>query len=211
MKECAELYKEKTGVDVVVTAGPVEQWIQSAQNDADLVYGGADYMLAQFALDYPGFLVTDSSVELYDRAIGILVRPGNPKHLQSIKDLAKPSVKLLDVNGAGQVGAWEDLAGKDHLITALSANITISVQNTALGVKAWNAQPDLDAWITFESWAKRMPGKVQLVRLPKAERLYRGTPIGVAARSIQLAKAHAFINFLKTPAAHAVFIKWGWR
>jgi len=211
MKECADLYKKQTGINVLVTAGPERQWFQSAQNDADLIYGGADYMLSQFALEHLGFLLPNTRAELYDRAIGILVRPGNPKHLQSLDDLARPGVRLLDVDGAGQVGVWEDLAGRKGLIGALQVNIAASVQNTALGIEAWNAHPDLDAWITFESWAKRMPDKVQLVRLPEAERLYRGTPIEVAARSSQPVKAQEFIDFLKTPVAHAVFVKWGWR
>ncbi len=211
MKECADLYKKQTGIDVLVTAGPEKQWFQSAQNDADLVYGGADYMLSQFALDHPGFLVPNTRTELYDRAIGILVRTGNPKHLQSLDDLARPGIRLLDVEGAGQVGGWEDLAGRKGLIDALRANITTSVQNTALGIEAWNAHPELDAWITFGSWAKRIPDKVQLVRIPEGERLYRGTPIAMAKRSTQQARAQEFINFLRTPAAHAVFVRWGWR
>ena len=52
MKECAELYQQKTGVKVQVTAGPEEAWIDSAQTDADVVFGGAEYMLTQFDLEH---------------------------------------------------------------------------------------------------------------------------------------------------------------
>ena len=56
MKECAELYQQKTGVKVQVTAGPEKAWIDSAQTDADVVFGGAEYMLTQFDLEHKGFL-----------------------------------------------------------------------------------------------------------------------------------------------------------
>lgn len=211
MKECAELYQQKTGVNVQVTAGPEKAWIDSAQSDADVVFGGADYMLTQFDLEHKGFLLPGSRVELYDRAVGILVRPGNPKHIHDIADLAKRGVHLLDVNGAGQTGLWEDLAGRKGLIPAVSSNITVSVANSAEGMECWSTRPELDAWINYESWAKRLTGKAELVRLPENERLYRGTPAAIASHSASPDQARSFLIFLQSPQAHAIFVKWGWR
>ncbi len=211
MKECAELYQQKSGVKVEVTAGPEKTWIDSAQADADVIFGGAEYMLTQFDLDHKGFLLPGSRVELYDRAVGILVRPGNPKHIHDIADLAKSGVHLLDVNGAGQTGLWEDLVGRKGLIPAVSSNITVSVANSAEGMESWSTRPELDAWINYESWAKRLTGKAELVRLPESERLYRGTPAAIASRSAFPDQARSFLNFLQSPQAHAIFVKWGWR
>jgi accessory colonization factor AcfC len=211
MKECAAVYQKSSGLEVVVEGGPEKEWFPAAQRDADLIFGGADYMLTQFALDHEGFLRKGSRVELYDRAMGILVRPGNPKAIRSLSDLTGPGVRILDVNGAGQVGAWEDLIGRLHLIAEFQRNIALSVPSTADGVKAWDAHPELDAWITYESWVKRLPTTTALVRLPEDERLYRGTPIAVAERSTHSEQAAAFIKFLQSPQAHAIFVKWGWR
>lgn len=211
IKECAELYQQKTGVQVEVTAGPEPSWIAAAQTDADVIFGGAEYMLTQFELDHKGFLLPGSRVELYDRAVGILVRPGNPKHIRGIADLAKPGMHLLDVDGAGQTGLWEDLAGRKGLISAMSSNMTAVEGNSAQGIEQWNIHPELDAWITYESWAKRLPGKVELVRLPEGERLYRGTPAAIASRSTSQEQARSFLAFLRSAQAHAIFVKWGWR
>ncbi len=211
IKECAELYQQKTGVKIEVMAGPEQSWIDAAQTNADVIFGGADYMLTKFELDHKGFLLPGSRVELFDRAVGILVRPGNPKSIRGMTDLAKPGMRLLDVNGAGQTGLWEDLAGRKGLISAVSSNVIASVANSAQGIEQWNTRPELDAWITFESWAKRLPGKVELVRLPEGERLYRGTPAAVASRSTSQDQARSFLVFLQSPSAHAVFVKWGWR
>lgn len=211
MKECANLYEQKTAVKVEVTAGPEKTWIDLAEVNADVIFGGAEYMLTQFDLDHKGFLLPGSRVELYDRAVGIFVRPGNPKHIHDIADLAKPGVHLLDVNGAGQTGLWEDLAGRKGLIPAISSNITASVANSAEGVEKWSTWPQLDAWINYESWAKSLTGKAELVRLPESERLYRGTPAAITSRSASQDQARLFLTFLQSPQAHAIFVKWGWR
>ena len=52
-----------------------------------------------------------SRVELYVRPAGILVRKDNPKKIKSFDDLTRSGVRIVDVNGAGQLGLWEDLAG----------------------------------------------------------------------------------------------------
>ena len=211
MKECAELYRQTHRVDVVVQAGPDKQWIAAAQQDGDVIFGGAEYMLTQFALDHDGFLREGSRTELYDRAVGILVRPGNPKGIRSLRDLATPGVRILDVNGAGQLGLWEDLIGRLHLISEFQSNIALAVPNSAEAIKAWNTRPELDAWVTYELWAKRLPTTTALIQLPSSERLYRGTPIAITTRSTNVQQAIAFIQFLKTPQAHAIFVKWGWQ
>ena len=38
----------RAGGGVEVTAGPEKQWWPDAQGNADIIYGGAEYMLTQF-------------------------------------------------------------------------------------------------------------------------------------------------------------------
>ena len=75
-----------------------------------MVYGGAEYMLTQTALAHPGFIDEASRTNLYARGPAVLVRPGNPLHIKRLEDLARPGVRLLDVNGAGQMGLTKDMA-----------------------------------------------------------------------------------------------------
>ena len=210
IKECAAIFSTKEHVDVEVTAGPEKQWWTKAQGDADLVYGGAEYMLTQFEGEHPGFIDARTRTELYKRAVGILVRKKNPKRISGLVDLSRPGIAILDVNGAGQLGLWEDLAGRKDLIGSVQQNIAASVENSAEGIQLWNSRPDLDAWITYESWHNRLPETTDLVRLLPSERLYRGTPIALASRSHNRKEAQAFLAFLKTPEAHMIFVKWGW-
>lgn len=55
--------------------------IQQAKEDADIIYGGSEYMMQNFVFNHPGMIDEKSRTELYARAAGILVRKGNPKKL----------------------------------------------------------------------------------------------------------------------------------
>ena len=211
MQACAAQYTAQTHHPVIVTGGPEKQWFAAAQMDGDVIYGGAEYMLTQFDMEHPGFLLAGSRTDLYKRTAGILVRPGNPKHIQTLADLAKPGIRLLDVSGAGQLGLWEDVAGRFGLIDGLQQNIALTVATSAEGMQAWATRPQLDAWITYESWQQRMPDKAALVRLPPEMRIYRGTPIAFTQRSTLKVEAKAFLAQLRTPACHDVFIHAGWQ
>jgi accessory colonization factor AcfC len=211
MEECAKLFAKDKGVEVKVTAGPTPKWIDQAQKDADLIFGGAEYMLTDFMLKYPEMMDAKTRTSLYVRPAGILVRKGNPKKIRSLTDLTRDGIRLIDVNGAGQLGLWEDLAGAFDLIDGIQKNIVLSVTTSAEAIDKWKATEDLDAWITYESWHHRLKDLTDLVRLPKARTLYRGTPIAITTISKNRDLAQQFIAFLKTPQAHAVFKKWGWR
>ncbi|MCU6602830.1 extracellular solute-binding protein [Peribacillus frigoritolerans] len=211
IKELAEQFTKETGIKVEVTAGPENKWIDQAKQDADIIYGGSEYMLTQFMHDYPGIINEKSRTELYARSAGILVRKGNPKNIQSLEDLTKKGVKIVDVNGAGQLGLWEDLAGRKGLIPGISRNIDISVKSSAEAINLWKANSKLDAWITYESWHYRLADVTDLVQLPEEDKLYRGTPVSITSKSDNKKKAKQFIAYLKTEESHQVFQKWGWK
>lgn len=211
MQECAEIFSKAHGVEVKVTAGPEDKWIKQAQQDADSFFGGAEYMLTQFVQKHPELVDAKTRTELYVRAAGILVRKGNPKRIRSLADLTRGGVRLVDVNGAGQLGLWEDMAGGRGLIPGIQRNIAISVTTSAEAIEKWKSMPELDAWITYESWHYRLKETTDLVRLRARERIYRGTPIAVTTISKNKELAGEFIAFLKTERAHAVFRKWGWK
>lgn len=93
----------------------------------------------------------------------------------------------------------------------MQKNIALSVANSAEAIEKWQTRPELDAWITYESWHYRLKEITHLVKLPQAQKLYRGTPMAITTISKQRDLAQKFIAFLKTPQAHTVFQKWGWK
>lgn len=210
MQEAAELFTRQTGIPVKVTAGPEAAWIEQAKQNADLVFGGAEYMLTTFSMQHKGLVDSSTRTELYKRAAGILVRPGNPKKIVTLRDLTKSGVRLLDVNGAGQLGLWEDLAGKQNLIAGLQKNIRKSFPNTAQAIEAWKSDTTYDAWIIYASWHYRLRDVTQLVRIPPSQTVYRGTPIALTTITDQKEEARLFIRFLQSAEGHRLFRKWGW-
>lgn len=209
MKECAAIFARDNGIRAEVVAGPESKWIEQAKKDADVIYGGAEYMLTQFIQRNPGVVDEKTRDSLWVRAAGILVRKGNPKKIRSISDLARQDVRIIDVAGAGQLGMWEDLAGE--LIPVIQRNIVISVPTSAEAIDIWKYDTTIDAWITYESWQLRLNDVADLVRLAPGRTVLRGTPIAVATTSDQGELARSFIRFLHTETAHAIFRKWGWR
>lgn len=210
MDECAKTFTKKMSVPVKVIAGPEAKWIEQAKQNADVVFGGAEYMLTQFSMQHPGLVDSSTRTELYKRAAGILVRNGNPKKIASLKDLTKAGVSILDVNGAGQLGMWEDLAGRQNLIAGIQKNIKKSLANTALAIDAWKSDKSFDAIIIYASWYYRLKDVTDLVKIPAGQTVYRGTPVAITTITDQKKEAKQFIQFLLSNEGHSIFKKWGW-
>lgn len=211
IEECATVFGKKYNLFVKVTAGPEDLWIEKAKQNADLIYGGAEYMLTAFEMKHPGMINKTTRTSLYERGAAILVRPGNPKNIRSLKDITKTGISILDVNGAGQLGMWEDIAGQKEVIGDLQKNIKQSFANTALGIAGWKADPGFDAWITYESWHYRLKDLTEIVNLPRSLNVYRGTPVAITTMTPQKDMATKFINFMQTKEGHTIFKKWGWK
>lgn len=210
MADCAAVFSKKMSIPVKVIAGPEAKWIEQAKQNADVVFGGAEYMLTQFKMQHPGLMDSTTRTELYKRAAGILVRPRNPKKIKTLKDLTKPGINILEITGAGQLGLWEDLAGRQNLIGGIQKNIKGAFANTALAIDAWKSDNKYDAVIIFASWYLRLKDVSQLIKIPVAQTVYRGTPIAITAITNKKDKAQQFIQFLLSNQGHAIFKKWGW-
>jgi accessory colonization factor AcfC len=211
MEELAKRFSKGKGIQVKVIAGPEGKWIDNAKQNGDIIYGGSSYMLRNFLFSHPGLLNEDSWVELYSRPAGILVRKGNPKSIQTFADLTKEHVSIVDVNGAGQLGLWEDLAGRKGLIPDIQRNIAVTVKTSAEAIELWNSDSTIDAWITYESWHYRLQNETDLVKFPEEDKLYRGTPVALTVKGTNNKEAEKFLYYLQTEEAHEVFQKWGWK
>ncbi len=124
--------------------------------------------------DHPEVLDGKNRAELYARSAGILVRKETQRISSHSEDLTKKGIKIVDVNGAGQLGLWEDLAGRKGLIPGISRNIDISVKSSAEAINLWKANSKLDAWITYESWHYRLADVTDLVQLLRKTSSMRG-------------------------------------
>jgi accessory colonization factor AcfC len=214
MREAAKVFGAQKGITVEVTAGPTPTWKDQAMKDADLIFSGSEYMMTDFVRkDLPGLIDVSTICSLYLRPSAILVRPGNPKGIMGVKDLAKPGIKILVVEGAGQVGMWEDVAGRTgniKLVDGIRRNIGFFAVNSAEAKKIWNSDNSYDVWLIWTIWQKESPASADLVNIEPEHTIYRSCGIALTHRSEQKALAKEFVNFLQSNEGQEIFVKWGW-
>jgi len=97
MRECAVACGRARGIRAAATKGTPQQWLAQTASDADLIYGGAEYMLDDFNAPYPGFLASATRANLNARRIGVIVGKGNPRQRCKPADLSQPQTKFLNV------------------------------------------------------------------------------------------------------------------
>lgn len=214
MRESAKVFGDRKGIGVEINAGPTTTWKDRAMKDADLIFSGSEYMMTDFLQkDLPGLIDPSTVRSLYLRPSAILVRPGNPKGIQGIRDLAKPGLRILVVQGAGQIGMWEDVAGrtgKVKLVEDLRRNIGFFAPNSAEAKKIWSSDLAYDAWLIWTIWQKENPAAADLINTEPENTIYRSCGIGFTNRSERKALAKEFADFLQSAEGQEIFNKWGW-
>lgn len=216
MKEAAAAFAVKhRDATVEITAGPTPTWKAQALQDADLVFSGAEYMMTDFMQkDLPGLIDAATVRTLYVRPSAILVRPGNPKAIKGVKDLAQPGIKLMVVQGAGQVGMWEDVVGRNgdvRQVNAVRRNIAVHAANSGEAKQRWGTDATLDAWLIWTIWHKENPAAAELVATEPEYTIYRSCGIAMTTRSKGNTLAQRFMDFLESAQGQAIFVKHGWR
>lgn len=213
MKEAAEVFGKANGVEVSVVGGPTPSWLDKAKADGDVIFSGSETMMSDFEAALPEELLPATIEPLYLRPSAILVRPGNPGKIDGIADLLKPGHRILVVNGAGQNGLWEDVAGRLGSISAVKAfraNIARVAKNSAEAKQAWAQDKTLDAWLIWTIWQKANPSLADSVAIEPQYRIYRDTGVGLTKRGSANADASAFKAFLSSPDGRRIFERWGW-
>lgn len=213
MTEAAAAFEKETGTKVVVTAGPTPKWIEQAKTQGDIIFSGSENMMTDFVNQLGGQIKSDQVIPLYLRPMAILVRPGNPKKIKGFADIIKPGIKVMVVQGAGQTGAWEDIAGRlgsIKTVKALRSNIVNFANNSALAKQAWIDQPDIDAWLIYNIWQVANPKLADVVKIEPQYAIYRDAGVVLTQRAEDKPQAKAFIAFLQSKEGAKIFKKWGW-
>ena len=222
MRDAAAAFGQTHGVHVVVTGGPTPQWLAKARTDADVIFSGAEHMMTDFQRQFSDSVAgaTESSridpttiTPLYLRPSAILVRKGNPKRIRRFEDLLRPGVRLLVVQGAGQTGLWEDMAGRTGDITVVRAfrrNIGAVAPTSGEARARWVADTSFDAWIIWNVWQVANPEVADLIPVAPRWRVYRDAGVALTGRGRTRRHAREFVTFLQSPDGARIFARWGW-
>lgn len=202
LSECAEVFSERHGVNIVVTKALPHSLDERVRHDGDIYYGGAPCMLEEFDSRNPGTLDMTSVAQLSTRQVGIIVRKGNPLGIEGLECLSREDVGLLDVK----------LENMRHLHGAHpgeSTNLRQLVYTGKQGLSAWRSNPEIDAWVTYRSWYLHLEENAEFVEIPEEHSL-RVTPVVITNRTRHRNLATNFIEFLKSAEASEIFQKHGW-
>ena len=223
MKEAAAVFERQRGIAVQVTGGPTPPWLERARNNADVVFSGAEHMMTDYIKQLgdtsggrsapPGRIDESTIVPLYLRPVAILVRPGNPKRIHRFEDLLRPGMKVLVVQGAGQTGMWEDVAGRTGdigVVRAFRRNIGEVAGNSGDAKARWTDDKSFDAWLIWNVWQVANPTLADVVPVAERWRIYRDAGVALTVKGRDRIAARDFASFLQSPAGAGIFAKWGW-
>jgi accessory colonization factor AcfC len=213
IRDAAMVFGGERNVELRVSSGPIESWLEDAKKNADFVYSSAEFMMSDFMRRKDLDIERNSITPLYMRPSVVLVRPGNPKQINDFPDLLRPGLKVMVVNGSGQVGLWEDMAGKTgdiRTLRALRRNISVFARTSDEAVETWRTEPDIDAWITWNIWFAPLHDQADMIHVSEAYRIYRQCSIALTSRGSKKPVANEFIHFLASSRGAEIFESWGW-
>ena len=213
INEAADLYAKTHNISIEVTKGPTGNWMDKAKINADIIYSGAEFMMTDFINAMDGGIDETTVVPLYLRPSGLLVRPGNPKNIKDFDDIEKSGLKILVVNGAGQTGLWEGMAGKQgnvETVKAVRKNIMHFAPNSGEAKQYWIDHPEVDVWIIWNIWQVSNPDIADFVPVSRKYVQYRDCGVALTKTGKQKEAVKGFYKFLQSKEAAPIFKKWGW-
>lgn len=195
----------------------------------EMTFAGSGTLLNQIVLEKTGDIYMPGSDDFMDKAEKrkavepstrrivaylvpmINVRRGNPKHIHSLKDLARPGVSVGLARPVsvclGDVSA--EILRKAGLEARVKKNVVTYAGSCELTEKLIELG-EVDAiigWDSFRAWA---PSKLENVRIAAKYVRVRNIPAAVCAYSNQPRAAAGFVNFLASPQGKAIFSKHGY-
>ena len=209
--------------DDSVTGGPTPPWLERARNDADVVFSGAENMMTDYIKQLadtaggrgprPWRIDESTIVPLYLRPVVMLVHPGNPKRIRRFEDLLRPGMKGLVVQGAGQNGLWEDVAGRTgdiRVVHAFRHNIGAVAENSGVAKQRWTDDKSFDAWLIWNVWQVANPTLAEAIPVAERWRIYRDAGVALTVKGRERTAARDFAAFLQSPEGARIFARWGW-
>ncbi|WNZ45047.1 sulfate ABC transporter substrate-binding protein [Leptolyngbya boryana CZ1] len=163
--------------------------------------------------------------------VAIVVRPGNPKNIQSFQDLTRDDVKWVTPDPKTSGGArwnfmalWNDALKRSNndeakakiLVAKEFKNVAVLARDAREATDAFAKQGQGDALINYENEVILAQQKgISLEYIVPAVNISIDTPLAVVDKNVDRNKtrdaAEAYAKFLFTPAAQAEFVKLGFR
>lgn len=143
----------------------------------------------------------------------LAVPKGNPAHIKTLSDLARPGVKVaLGDPKANPIGEIADKAlTKANLLEKVNQNV-VTRTATVNELMIYLSMGQADAAIIWEENAYGMQDKVEVVAgVPELDDLVKVVPVAVLNCSAHPELAQKFAAFAASEEGKSVWKKWGFR
>jgi ABC-type molybdate transport system substrate-binding protein len=206
------------GVDArQIAAGALQMGNLVIDTQADVFLSGRRRMLRMHEEGY-----VSSSFPYASNVLAIMVRKGNAKHVESLRDLGRADVRVSMPNARWE-GVEEQIeqayrkAGGEALVNAimrrkLAAGTTmltsIHHRQTPFFIRDGLADAG-PVWISEALYQERIGSPLAFVRIPAADNVTAAYMAGMLRSAPHPRAAQAFLAFLKTPEAQRIFRSYG--
>ena len=139
----------------------------------------------------------------------ILVQPGNPRKIASLKDLCRQGIRIGVAFDGCLKGVWDDIASKAGLTNEIRKNIT-EYADACGSLMALIHQEKVDAIFGWNAFQNVWPNTSEAIELPERLQVFRSTGIGVVAYSKDAALVKKFVDFLLSEEGGKIYSEYGW-
>ncbi len=164
----------------------------------------------------------DAPVAYARNELAIMVHVGNPKHIVSVKDLGRPDVRVAMPNpaweGVARVieGVYEK-AGGDRLQqtimqTKVADGSTLLTKIHHRETPMWLLDGKVDAgpvWLSEALYQEKIHSGLVAVRIPEQDNDHAFYEAAVVSNAPHRAIAAAFVRWIATPSARAIYASYG--
>lgn len=205
MEEIGKAYEAATGVKTVFSfdsSGTLQTQIEEGA-PADVFVSAAQKQMN--ALEEQGLIVADSRINLLENKVVLVVPQDSDLDIATFEDVATDKVQMVAIGGesvpVGQytqqiyehLGLWDAISAK--------ANLGENVR----AVLAWVESGDVDCGIVYATDAASTDGVRVIAEAPEGSVAPVIYPAAVIAASAHLDAAQAFVDYLTSDEAVALF------
>ena len=225
LEKAAKLFEQQTGIRVEISvcsrhcAKPVAEEATGETGGDDFLLEIADAGIHDLAIAGAEYLLDDGEVRgivqkhqrrtIAYRRSAIIVPPGNPKNIQSVKDMAKPGMRV----GVSVIdclkGLWEDVTGRLGLGDKIRQNICYYA-NGCIAIVEAVATGQVDAAFGWSAFKHLVPERIEIIEMPQEQQVLRGTGVGLLSFSRKPETTKRFMDFLASPESQKFYAEYGW-
>ena len=173
----------------------------------DLAIGGAEFLLDDG--EVRGIVQKGQRRTIAYRASALVVPVGNPAGIESIRDVTRPGVRIAISMIDCLKGVWEDITARLGILDEVRPNITFRA-NGCIAIVEAVAEKKVDVAFGWSAFKHLDDERIDIVELPAAQQVLRGTGVGLLSFSKNPGLATEFMDYLTTPAARKYYLERGW-